>query len=146
MPSTKKVDILRTAMKKDLQPQVYNDCVITCACGNSFTTISTQQKITVDICSACHPFYTGKQKFIDTEGRIEKFEKKLQISKAKKAKNASLKNKKKAVDANKSDSPIISKSLKDMLEDARKAAEVATPQSEQIEPQQSGEQQTEEQK
>ena len=133
-------------MKKDLQPQVYNDCVITCACGNSFTTISTQQKITVDICSACHPFYTGKQKFIDTEGRIEKFEKKLQISKAKKAKNASLKNKKKAVDANKSDSPIIRKSLKDMLEDARKAAEVATPQSEQIEPQQSGEQQTEEQK
>ncbi|MBD3366476.1 50S ribosomal protein L31 [candidate division WWE3 bacterium] len=77
-------------MKKNLQPKVNTDCVVTCACGNTFTTTSTKQKITVDICSQCHPFYTGKQRYVDTEGRIEKFEKKVKLAqekqKARKAK------------------------------------------------------------
>ena len=64
-------------MKKDIHPKLHTDTVVTCACGNSFTTISTKDRIVVDICSACHPFYTGKQKLIDTEGRIEKFQKKM---------------------------------------------------------------------
>lgn len=62
-------------MKKDIHPKL-NTITITCACGNSFETLSTKDRIMVDICSACHPFYTGKQKLIDTEGRIEKFQKK----------------------------------------------------------------------
>jgi len=59
-------------MKADIHPE-YVECSVTCGCGNSFTTRSTQPKIVVEICSACHPFYTGQQKFVDTAGRIEKF-------------------------------------------------------------------------
>lgn len=66
-------------MKKDIQPKVYTDCVATCACGSSFVTTSTHKSISVDICSACHPFFTGQQKFVDTEGRIDKFEKKAKL-------------------------------------------------------------------
>ena len=63
------------AMKADIHPK-YADCAVTCACGNKFTTRSTRAKIHVEICSACHPFYTGKVKFIDTAGRVEKFQRK----------------------------------------------------------------------
>ena len=74
-------------MKKDIHPQVNNDCVVTCACGNQFTTTSTLPSINVDICSNCHPFFTGQQKFIDTEGRIDKFQKKAKQMKEKKVKH-----------------------------------------------------------
>jgi large subunit ribosomal protein L31 len=69
-------------MKKAIHPTYYNDAVVTCACGNTFTTGSTKQQIHVDICSACHPFFTGKMKFIDTLGRVEKFAKKMQAAKS----------------------------------------------------------------
>ncbi|MBL8842549.1 MAG: 50S ribosomal protein L31 [Planctomycetes bacterium] len=59
-------------MKADIHPK-YVECAVSCGCGNSFTTRATKPKITVEICSACHPFYTGKQKFVDTAGRVEKF-------------------------------------------------------------------------
>jgi large subunit ribosomal protein L31 len=59
-------------MKQDIHPD-YVACTVTCGCGNVFETRSTQAKINVEICSACHPFYTGKQKFVDTAGRVEKF-------------------------------------------------------------------------
>lgn len=62
-------------MKKGIHPE-YNECKVICACGSTFTTRSTVKQIEVEICSECHPFYTGKQKYIDTEGRIEKFKKK----------------------------------------------------------------------
>jgi large subunit ribosomal protein L31 len=62
-------------VKKDIHP-TYVDAKVVCGCGNSFTTRSTVKEIHVEICSACHPFYTGKQKFVDTAGRIEKFQKK----------------------------------------------------------------------
>jgi large subunit ribosomal protein L31 len=62
-------------MKKGIHPN-YQECKVTCACGSNFTTRSTVPKIEVEICSQCHPFYTGKQKYIDTAGRIEKFKKK----------------------------------------------------------------------
>ena len=55
----------------------YQVCNVHCACGNTFTTRSTRAKINVDICSACHPFFTGKQKFVDTAGRVERFSKKF---------------------------------------------------------------------
>ena len=62
-------------MKKDIHPE-YVESSVTCACGNSFTTRSTKKEIRVEICSQCHPFFTGKQKFVDSAGRVEKFRKK----------------------------------------------------------------------
>lgn len=63
-------------MKSGIHPR-YQTCTVRCACGNTFVTRSTLPKITVDICSACHPFFTGKQKFVDTAGRLERFSKKF---------------------------------------------------------------------
>ncbi len=63
-------------MKKDIHPNYY-ETTVKCGCGNTFTTRSTQKELKVDICSACHPFYTGKLKFVDTAGRIEKFKNKF---------------------------------------------------------------------
>ena len=59
-------------MKSNIHPN-YVECVVTCGCGETFKTRSTKPKIAVEICSKCHPFYTGKQKFVDTAGRVEKF-------------------------------------------------------------------------
>lgn len=59
-------------MKKDIHPK-YEKTTITCACGNVIETCSTAKDIKVEICSKCHPFFTGKQKLVDTAGRIEKF-------------------------------------------------------------------------
>ena len=59
-------------MKKELHPE-YHEIEITCACGNSFKTRSTLPEMKVEICSACHPFFTGKQKLIDSAGRVERF-------------------------------------------------------------------------
>jgi len=62
-------------MKKDIHPE-YQEAIVTCACGNTFKTRSTKKEIRVEICSQCHPFFTGKQKLVDSAGRIEKFKKK----------------------------------------------------------------------
>ncbi len=62
-------------MKKDIHPKLF-DTVIRCACGSTFETKSTEKEIRVEICSSCHPFFTGKQKFVDSAGRIERFKKK----------------------------------------------------------------------
>lgn len=59
-------------MKSDTHPK-YVEATVTCACGSKFTTRSSQAAIRVDICSACHPFYTGRQNIVDTEGRVERF-------------------------------------------------------------------------
>ncbi|HNT01629.1 MAG TPA: 50S ribosomal protein L31, partial [Candidatus Saccharicenans sp.] len=61
----------------------YQECTVICACGNTFKTRSTKKEIRVEICSQCHPFFTGKQKIMDTAGRVEKFRKKY-AAKAKK--------------------------------------------------------------
>lgn len=63
-------------MKAKIHPEYNNDCVVTCACGNTFTTGSTMKEIRVELCNHCHPFYTGKQKFVDTARRVEKFQEK----------------------------------------------------------------------
>jgi len=68
-------------MKKGIHPQVYKDVVVTCACGNSFVTMSTVKEIAVEICSACHPFFTGQKRYIDTEGQIDKFAKRMKSAK-----------------------------------------------------------------
>ncbi|MBA7681941.1 50S ribosomal protein L31 [subsurface metagenome] len=75
-------------MKKDIHPKYYPKARVQCACGNTFTVGSTKEYLEVEICSKCHPFYTGKAKIIDTMGRVEKFRKRL-------AKKEAIKKKKK---------------------------------------------------
>jgi len=70
-------------MKAKIHPE-YIESTVTCGCGNKFVTRSTKKTIMVEICSACHPFFTGKMKFVDTAGRIEKFQKKYNWDKRKK--------------------------------------------------------------
>jgi large subunit ribosomal protein L31 len=65
-------------MKKNIHPKYYSDATIKCACGNVVKTGSTQPELRVEICSACHPFYTGKEKLIDTAGRVEKFRRRME--------------------------------------------------------------------
>lgn len=77
-------------MKKDIHPKYYKKTKITCACGNSFEIGSTKEHLEVEICSQCHPFYTGKEKIVDTLGRVDKFKKRLE----KKAKAQTSKKKK----------------------------------------------------
>jgi large subunit ribosomal protein L31 len=60
-------------MKTDIHPS-YNDAKVSCSCGNTFTTKSTKPELRVELCNECHPFYTGKQKLVDTGGRVERFE------------------------------------------------------------------------
>ncbi|MCX8044148.1 MAG: 50S ribosomal protein L31 [Desulfobacterota bacterium] len=62
-------------MKKSIHPH-YDKAIVTCACGNTFETRSTKKEIRVEICSSCHGFFTGKQKLVDSAGRVEKFQKK----------------------------------------------------------------------
>ncbi|MDD7408561.1 MAG: 50S ribosomal protein L31 [Anaerovoracaceae bacterium] len=65
-------------MKQGIHPN-YVTCKVTCTCGNTFETKSTVPEMKIDICSACHPFYTGQQKFINRGGRVEKFKKKFNM-------------------------------------------------------------------
>lgn len=64
-------------MKTDIHPQYYPKAKVECACGTSFTIGSTQEKIQVEVCSACHPFYTGKEKTFDRVGQVQKFRERL---------------------------------------------------------------------
>ena len=66
-------------MKSDIHPK-YHDVDVTCACGASYKTRSTRKTIKVEICSNCHPFFTGKQKLIDTAGRVERFRRKYKLT------------------------------------------------------------------
>lgn len=68
-------------MKANIHPQYFNQAQVICACGNRFTTGSTQEEIRVELCNKCHPFYTGEQKFVDSASRIQKFQQKQNIAK-----------------------------------------------------------------
>ncbi len=78
-------------MKQGIHPNWHDDCKVSCTCGNAFTTGSVLEAIEVDICSQCHPFFTGEMKFVDRQGRVDKF-----LAKQKKAMAAKAQNKKKA--------------------------------------------------
>lgn len=68
-------------MKADIHPVIFTDAQVVCAsCGNTFVTTSTKQHISVEVCSNCHPFYTGEHKFIDTQGKVERFKQKQQAA------------------------------------------------------------------
>lgn len=94
-------------MKSTIHPQWNNNAQVTCSCGNTFTTGSTYPTIQVDICSACHPFFTGEMKFVDVQGRVEKFQAKQQAAAKHQASS-----KKKQVTTKSNDKP---QSLKEML-------------------------------
>ena len=95
-------------MKSDIHPKWYPNAVVICACGNTFTVGSTKDKIQVDICSKCHPFFTGEMRFVDTMGRVERFQ-----AKQKQAATSTYVSKKKKKQM-KADAPAP-KSLKEML-------------------------------
>jgi large subunit ribosomal protein L31 len=65
-------------MKKDIHPKYYPEAKVVCSCGNTFTTGSTKEIIRTDVCSACHPFFTGEQRIVDTAGQVERFMKRLE--------------------------------------------------------------------
>ncbi|HEU5149265.1 MAG TPA: 50S ribosomal protein L31 [Iamia sp.] len=71
-------------MKTDIHP-TYTETTVSCSCGNSFVTRSTSDSVRVELCNECHPFYTGKQKLVDTGGRIDRFERRYGARKGKKA-------------------------------------------------------------
>ncbi len=66
-------------MKTDIHPQYYPEAVVTCSCGNTFTTGATKPQIKVEICSVCHPFFTGEQRIVDTEGRVERLKRRFNL-------------------------------------------------------------------
>lgn len=72
-------------MKTEIHPEYHTDAQVTCACGNTWTTGSTSAKITVELCSNCHPFYTGEQRIVDTEGRVERLMRRFNLGSAEEA-------------------------------------------------------------
>ena len=66
-------------MKKDIHPTYFEDAKVLCSCGNTFVTGSTKQLLRIELCSKCHPFFTGEQRIVDTEGRVERFRRRFGI-------------------------------------------------------------------
>ena len=66
-------------MKDGIHPEWYPEATVSCACGNSWTTGATVESIKIDVCSACHPFFTGERRIVDTEGQVDRFYKRLQV-------------------------------------------------------------------
>ena len=69
-------------MKDNIHPKYYSEAKVICACGNTWTTGATQEEIRTDVCSACHPFFTGEQRIVDTEGRVDRFYRRLEQARA----------------------------------------------------------------
>ena len=67
-------------MKDKIHPEYYTDAQVICSCGNTFTTGSTQKVLKVELCSKCHPFFTGEQKIVDTAGRVERFKRRYKLA------------------------------------------------------------------
>lgn len=105
-------------MKAKIHPKYYNNCQVTCACGNTFKTGSTKPELKVEVCGSCHPFFTGEMKYVDTLGRVEKFKQKQDASSGKtylkKKQRQAIKRAKAAKKA--SQAP---KTLKDMLKTSK---------------------------
>ena len=106
-------------MKADLHPNWYSQAQVSCACGNTFTTGSTIPEIRVEICSNCHPLFTGAQKLVDTLGQVDRFVKKVETSKVKQEERKKILEARRAkVEVRKKERP----SLKELLMQARKQA------------------------
>lgn len=96
-------------MKQGIHPTWYDDCKVTCNCGNTFVIGSNQQTLEIDICNKCHPFFTGEVKFVDRQGRVDKFKQKVATAQATKP----TKKKKKAQES----TDEVPKSYRDLLRD-----------------------------
>lgn len=97
-------------MKKGIHPELFSDIIVTCTgCGTSFQSMSTKKSISVHVCSKCHPFYTGEQRFIDTKGTVEKFQRKMSQAKIYKEQTADKKSNKDGKN------PKETKSLRELL-------------------------------
>lgn len=94
-------------MKQGIHPKYFNDCQVNCACGNKFTTGSTLEKIEVDVCSKCHPYFTGQQKFVDIKGRIDKFKEKVSKGKQYQASKTTKNKKTKDIKKNKKITKVL---------------------------------------
>lgn len=99
-------------MKKKIHPKWYPKAKVKCACGHTFTTGSSVPEIEVEICSACHPFFTGEMKYVDTLGRVEKFQQRQKIAKTTQAQKKKKSRKKGSDDSD-------PKTLKEMLKGAK---------------------------
>lgn len=104
-------------MKSNIHPTWYDEAKVTCSCGNTFTTGSTEPSLKVDICSACHPFFTGEMRFVDEQGRVEKFQLKQQHAAKWQASNKSKAQKKAQAKAQ------APKTLKEMLSEVKPVKE-----------------------
>lgn len=100
-------------MKANIHPQYFDDVMVVCACGNTFQTGSTKDSIKVEICSNCHPFFTGAQRFVDSVGKVQKFQVKQQAAAQK---QATVKAKKQAKQDEEDRRP---KTLREMLQQAK---------------------------
>lgn len=110
-------------MKTNLHPN-WQECAVTCACGNSFVTRATVATMQVDICNKCHPFFTGEQRYVDKQGRIDKFKQKMATSKQKRA-EAEAKQAEKLAKTKAAETPAEKKSFKQMLSQAKRDQEAA---------------------
>ncbi|PIS12466.1 50S ribosomal protein L31 [candidate division WWE3 bacterium CG09_land_8_20_14_0_10_47_33] len=99
--------------REGIHPTYYKEAKVTCACGNTFTVGSTQPELRVEICYKCHPFFTGQEKLVDTEGRVERFEKKR---KAAEVRTKKTEEKKKAEEVKEKEQETRPRNLKELLE------------------------------
>ncbi len=108
-------------MKPKIHPKYYKDATITCSCGNVFKVGSTVETLEVEICSACHPFYTGKKKLIDSAGQVDRFKKKMEMAKKMKAdQEAAAKAKKSTKKTKKTVKKVTKKITKKTVKKAKK--------------------------
>lgn len=107
-------------MKKDIHPKYYPEAKIICACGNVITTGSVKPEMKVEVCSACHPFYTGKKRLVDSTGRVDRFKKRMEKSEKILADKME-KVKKKAKPATKAVKPVAKKKAKVAKKSAKTA-------------------------
>lgn len=111
-------------MKTNIHPNWHHDCIVTCSCGNKFTTGSTQATITVDICSKCHPFFTGEMRFVDRQGRVDKFMKRMQLAEARKQEQTELRKRKLNKFQDKQTKPDQFHSYKQLLQQQKTAVKI----------------------
>lgn len=108
-------------MKADIHPKWYPEARVICACGNTWTTGSTIEEIRTDVCAACHPFYTGEQRIVDTEGQVDRFYKRLQARETIREQQETLKEAQVSTDI-----PVTEMELGSRYENALDAAGITT--------------------
>lgn len=114
-----------TIMKPNIHPTWHHDAAVTCACGNTFVTGSTLATITVDICNKCHPFFTGEMRFVDRQGRVDRFMQKMQAAQQKQAAQQSKKQSKTGKAGQDGDAKTYQEILREQQAALRQSAKTA---------------------